>query len=70
MSAEDQKNLFREGVQFNVNQLQHGGGSGLGLWISKGTYCILYTVYYILYTVYFESLDVLWYVGVYVVCGM
>ncbi|KAJ1405445.1 hypothetical protein B484DRAFT_457071, partial [Ochromonadaceae sp. CCMP2298] len=36
MSIEDQKNLFREGVQFNVNQLQHGGGSGLGLWISKG----------------------------------
>ncbi|KAJ1423523.1 hypothetical protein B484DRAFT_451857, partial [Ochromonadaceae sp. CCMP2298] len=36
MSAEDQKNLFREGIQFNVNQLQHGGGSGLGLWISKG----------------------------------
>ncbi|KAJ1423896.1 hypothetical protein B484DRAFT_432534 [Ochromonadaceae sp. CCMP2298] len=36
MSAEDQKNLFREGVQFNANQLQHGGGSGLGLWIAKG----------------------------------
>jgi signal transduction histidine kinase len=37
MSAEDQKNLFREGIQFNANQLQHGGGSGLGLWIAKGT---------------------------------
>ncbi|KAJ1437425.1 hypothetical protein B484DRAFT_236855 [Ochromonadaceae sp. CCMP2298] len=36
MSKEDQKNLFREGIQFNANQLQHGGGSGLGLWISKG----------------------------------
>ncbi|KAJ1433776.1 hypothetical protein B484DRAFT_447076 [Ochromonadaceae sp. CCMP2298] len=36
MSAEDQKNLFREGIQFNANQLQHGGGSGLGLWIAKG----------------------------------
>jgi signal transduction histidine kinase len=37
MSAEDQMNLFREGIQFNANQLQRGGGSGLGLWIAKGT---------------------------------
>eukprot|EP00934_Nitzschia_sp_Nitz4_P001676 Nitzschia sp. Nitz4//scaffold91_size79674//2396//5074//NITZ4_005353-RA/size79674-processed-gene-0.86-mRNA-1//1//CDS//3329560058//1676//frame0 len=27
--------LFREGVQFDANVLQHGGGSGLGLCISK-----------------------------------
>lgn len=36
MSKEDQLKLFQEGIQFNANQLQAGGGSGLGLWISKG----------------------------------
>jgi CheY-like chemotaxis protein len=36
ISAEDQKHLFKEGIQFRANQLQAGGGSGLGLWISKG----------------------------------
>jgi signal transduction histidine kinase len=36
MSQEDQKSLFGEGIQFRVNQLQAGQGSGLGLWISKG----------------------------------
>ena len=36
MSVEHLKDLFKEGVQFDVNQLQAGGGSGLGLWISKG----------------------------------
>ena len=28
--------LFGEGVQFDANKLQHGGGSGLGLVITKG----------------------------------
>jgi signal transduction histidine kinase/CheY-like chemotaxis protein len=28
--------LYTEGVQFNANKLQHGGGSGLGLVIAKG----------------------------------
>jgi len=28
--------MFAEGVQFNANKLQGGGGSGLGLYISKG----------------------------------
>jgi signal transduction histidine kinase len=28
--------LFGEGVQFDANKLQHGGGSGLGLSIAKG----------------------------------
>jgi signal transduction histidine kinase len=28
--------LFGEGVQFNANSLQGGGGSGLGLFITKG----------------------------------
>jgi hypothetical protein len=28
--------LFQDGVQFNVNELQKGGGSGLGLYIAKG----------------------------------
>mmetsp|Transcript_17611 Transcript_17611/g.24175 ORF Transcript_17611/g.24175 Transcript_17611/m.24175 type:complete len:820 (-) Transcript_17611:228-2687(-) len=36
LSAENMKMLFKEGVQFNANNLQAGGGSGLGLWITKG----------------------------------
>lgn len=36
MSVDQMKNLFREGVQFNVNELQAGKGSGLGLFIAKG----------------------------------
>eukprot|EP00602_Paraphysomonas_sp_CaronLab_P002944 CAMPEP_0185031032 /NCGR_PEP_ID=MMETSP1103-20130426/18263_1 /TAXON_ID=36769 /ORGANISM="Paraphysomonas bandaiensis, Strain Caron Lab Isolate" /LENGTH=768 /DNA_ID=CAMNT_0027566387 /DNA_START=468 /DNA_END=2774 /DNA_ORIENTATION=- len=36
MSPEHTQHLFKEGVQFHANQLQAGGGSGLGLWISKG----------------------------------
>jgi hypothetical protein len=27
--------LFRDGIQFNVNELQAGQGSGLGLYIAK-----------------------------------
>ena len=35
--AKDQlQQLFGEGVQFDANRLQHGGGSGLGLSIAKG----------------------------------
>jgi signal transduction histidine kinase/CheY-like chemotaxis protein len=36
MSKEQLKKLFGQGVQFNVNQLQAGNGSGLGLFIAKG----------------------------------
>ena len=36
LSAENQQKLFMEGVQFNANALQAGGGSGLGLYIAKG----------------------------------
>lgn len=36
ISAENQKKLFGQYVQFNANVLQKGKGSGLGLWISKG----------------------------------
>ena len=36
LSPENLSQLFQEGVQFNANKLQGGGGSGLGLWISKG----------------------------------
>lgn len=36
LSVENQKELFKEGMQFNPNELQAGQGSGLGLWISKG----------------------------------
>jgi two-component system, sensor histidine kinase len=35
LSPDQQLTLFREGVQFNPNQLQGGQGSGLGLWISR-----------------------------------
>eukprot|EP00602_Paraphysomonas_sp_CaronLab_P002680 CAMPEP_0185021538 /NCGR_PEP_ID=MMETSP1103-20130426/4227_1 /TAXON_ID=36769 /ORGANISM="Paraphysomonas bandaiensis, Strain Caron Lab Isolate" /LENGTH=463 /DNA_ID=CAMNT_0027553119 /DNA_START=928 /DNA_END=2319 /DNA_ORIENTATION=+ len=35
ISEENQKRLFNEIVQFNAAELQNGGGSGLGLWISK-----------------------------------
>ena len=36
LSAANLGKLFGEGVQFNANGLQGGGGSGLGLFISKG----------------------------------
>ena len=36
ISRENMKKLFGQYVQFNANVLQDGGGSGLGLWISKG----------------------------------
>jgi signal transduction histidine kinase len=36
LSIEQLSLLFSEGVQFDANRLQHGGGSGLGLNIAKG----------------------------------
>jgi signal transduction histidine kinase/FixJ family two-component response regulator len=36
MSKDQVDDLFQEGVQFNPNELQAGGGSGLGLYIAKG----------------------------------
>ena len=36
ISAVDQQKLFNQVVQFRPEILQHGGGSGLGLWICKG----------------------------------
>jgi signal transduction histidine kinase len=35
MSKADQARLFHEIVQFHPEILQNGGGSGLGIWISK-----------------------------------
>jgi CheY-like chemotaxis protein len=35
LSSEQLNLLFNEGVQFNANVLQHGGGSGLGLCLAK-----------------------------------
>ena len=35
ISAENQLRLFNDVVQFNPNAHQEGGGSGIGLWISK-----------------------------------
>ena len=36
MTTDQIQKLFGAGVQFNVNNLQDGNGSGLGLYISKG----------------------------------
>ena len=36
MVEEDLRLLFREDVQFNPDQLQASGGSGLGLYIAQG----------------------------------
>jgi CheY-like chemotaxis protein len=36
MTTEQVANVFGDGVQFNVNELQAGQGSGLGLYIAKG----------------------------------
>eukprot|EP00596_Hydrurales_sp_CCMP1899_P000564 CAMPEP_0119034018 /NCGR_PEP_ID=MMETSP1177-20130426/1073_1 /TAXON_ID=2985 /ORGANISM="Ochromonas sp, Strain CCMP1899" /LENGTH=563 /DNA_ID=CAMNT_0006991195 /DNA_START=1095 /DNA_END=2786 /DNA_ORIENTATION=- len=36
ISPENVRHLFEEGVQFNANTLQDGGGSGFGLYITKG----------------------------------
>jgi CheY-like chemotaxis protein len=36
MSQEQLASLFRDGIQFNVNELQSGQGSGLGLFIAMG----------------------------------
>ena len=35
LSTDNLANMFQEGVQFNANSLQDGGGSGLGLFITK-----------------------------------
>ena len=36
MTVEQMSNVFNRGTQFNVNELQCGQGSGLGLYIAKG----------------------------------
>jgi len=36
LSTEQMSRLYNDGVQFNVNELQAGQGSGLGLYIAKG----------------------------------
>ena len=40
LSAANLGKLFGEGVQFNANGLQGGGGSGLGLFITKGQWLL------------------------------
>ena len=41
LSAANLVRLFGEGVQFNANGLQGGGGSGLGLFITKGQWPVV-----------------------------
>ena len=41
LSAANLRKLFGEGVQFNANGLQGGGGSGLGLFITKGPWSLV-----------------------------
>jgi signal transduction histidine kinase len=41
ISKENLPKLFGQYVQFNARELQKGGGSGLGLWISKSNICQL-----------------------------
>lgn len=36
LTQEQMSHLFRQNVQFDANRLQHGNGSGLGLFIAKG----------------------------------
>lgn len=36
MTENQMNTVFMDGVQFNVNKLQAGQGSGLGLYIAKG----------------------------------
>lgn len=36
MTSDQLSRLFQDGVQFNANELQGGGGTGLGLFIAKG----------------------------------
>jgi signal transduction histidine kinase len=36
LSPENQAKLFNNIVQFQAKELQNGGGSGIGLWVSKG----------------------------------
>ena len=36
LSPENQSKLFKEIIQFDAKTLQGGGGSGLGLWLTKG----------------------------------
>ena len=40
ISLENQKKLFGQYVQFDAKKLQKGGGSGLGLWISKSKHLL------------------------------
>ena len=44
LSPENLGRLFGEGVQFNANELQGGGGSGLGLFVTKGPFSIPLTI--------------------------
>jgi signal transduction histidine kinase len=45
VSLEQQPTIFDQYVQFNANKLQHGRGTGLGLWISKSINLFIFKLY-------------------------
>jgi hypothetical protein len=47
MSVQNQRRLFKEIIQFNPEKLQAGGGSGLGLWTTSGTFLNIYVYVYV-----------------------
>ena len=53
ISADNQKKMFGQYVQFNAAQLQKGKGSGLGLWISKSKCSSSYYYYFCLNSSYY-----------------
>ena len=56
LSAANLGKLFGEGVQFNANGLQGGGGSGLGLFISKGRSLLFIHLFLFLHSCQINSL--------------
>lgn len=57
ISAENQRKLFGQYVQFNAGKLQQGKGSGLGLWISKSNHLFVpLQISFVLYF-YYGSLE-------------
>jgi signal transduction histidine kinase len=48
LTKEQVSSLFQPNVQFNPNELQAGQGTGLGLYIAKGTFYVLCVILFFL----------------------